>query len=254
MPDVSYIRTRVIKNELCIIPTELGIEPAIYPPFSHATKRDGPNRVNPFFLCMNATVKYEHHCRKYGMGTMSPRVNALFQKAVLIVALVYAVFEPAPGSYGAKKKAERGEDRKRKRQEEEEKEDGRKRGRQTRSRQAGPTVEGSGSEAIADGELKTLGSGESEGAMVDQRSDFGSDTDESSRTPDADEDIAFFDAITEELKNPGLSMHERVRLAMLQLFGGKDYETPHIPGVPDPPSVFDRISRGDYDAYEPPEE
>ncbi|KAE9388606.1 hypothetical protein BT96DRAFT_980985 [Gymnopus androsaceus JB14] len=110
MPDVSYIRTRVIKNELCIISTKLGTEPAIYQPFSHATKRDELNRVNPFFLCMNATDKYNRHCRKYGMETMSPQVNALFQKAVLIVALIYADFKPTPGSYGTKLKAERDED------------------------------------------------------------------------------------------------------------------------------------------------
>ncbi|KAE9388605.1 hypothetical protein BT96DRAFT_1004034 [Gymnopus androsaceus JB14] len=90
--------------------------------------------------------------------------------------------------------------------------------------------------------------------MDDQKSDFGLDMDETGRTPDAGEDIAFFNAITEELKNSGLSMHEQVRLAMLQLLGGKDYETPHIPGVPDPSSVLDCISRGDYDAYEPPAE
>lgn len=33
--------------------------------------------------------------------------------------------------------------------------------------------------------------------------------------------VALFDAITEELQKPGLSAEERVRLHMLQLFGGK---------------------------------
>ncbi|KAE9395525.1 hypothetical protein BT96DRAFT_1021880 [Gymnopus androsaceus JB14] len=234
MPNTSYIRTRVIDKELRIIPTHPDTEPVIHPPFSHSTKRSDLDRVNPFFLCINASDKYGRHCLKYGSGTMSPRVDALFQKAALIVNLVYAVFEPAPNSFGARRKAQVVEQKhERKRQRDEEKEDSRAGGRQTRSRQeTGPTVEGSGSEAIEGGESEAFGGGDSERAMDDQRSDFGSDMDE-----------------TEELKS-WIASKERVRLHMLQLFGGKDYETPHMPGVPDPPSVFDRISTGDYNAYE----
>ncbi|KAE9395523.1 hypothetical protein BT96DRAFT_1021878 [Gymnopus androsaceus JB14] len=206
-PSISYIRTRIIDKELWIIPIQPDTESVIYPPFSHSTQRSGSDRVNPFFVLINATEKYERHRLKYGTGTMSPRVDALLRKAAMIVELIFAELEPAPDSFGAKLKAQREEEKKAEK-------DSREGGRQIRSRQ-----EGGPTEAI-------------EG--------------------DADGDVAFFDAITEELKKPGLSPKERVRLHMLQLFGGKNYETPHMPGVPDPPSVFDRISKGDYNAYESP--
>ncbi|KZP14886.1 hypothetical protein FIBSPDRAFT_1048538 [Athelia psychrophila] len=243
-PHISYIRTKVVDKELRIIPTQPDAEPIIYPPFPHSTQRSGSDRVNPFFVCINASDKYEHHCLKYGTGTMSPRVDALLQKAVMIVELVLADLEPAPNSLGAQHKTEQDTAKNKKREEEKQAKEGSRQGgsRQTRSSGLDDAVEGGQLEAIEGSESEALGSGESEGAMDDQRSDFSLDMDETGGTPDADEGLAFWDAIEEELKQPGLSPRERVRLKMLQLFGGKDYRTPHMAGVPDPPSVFDRIS------------
>lgn len=201
---------------------------------------------------------------------MSPRVDALFQKAAKIVELVFAEFEPAPNSFGVQRKTQHEmekRERKRRREEEEAEEGSRKGGRQTRSGGLHDAVEGGLSEAMEGSEEEALGGDESEGAMDDQRSDFSLDMDETGGTPDADGGVAFFDAIEEKLKQPGLSPRERSRLKMLQLFGGKGqfsdcisglalssfylgYETPYLEGVPDLPSVFDRISNGDYNAYE----
>lgn len=259
----------MVDKELRIIPTQPDAEPIIYPPFSHSTQRFGSDRVNPFFVCINASSKYEHHCLKYGTGTMSPRVDALLQKAATIVELVFAELEPAPTSFGARRRAQQEmerRERKRRRGENEVKEASRERGQQNRSGGPHDAVESDLSGTIEGTEPEALGSGASEGAMDDQRSGFSLDMDEGG-TSDADGGVAFFDAIEEELKQPGLSPRERSRLRLLQLFGGKGqfsdccprlalssfylgYETPHLAGVPDLPSVFDRISKGDYNAYE----
>ncbi|KAF7977411.1 hypothetical protein HWV62_3544 [Athelia sp. TMB] len=249
---ISYIRTKVVDKELRIIPTQPDAEPIIYPPFSHSTQRFGSDRVNPFFVCINASSKYEHHRLKYGTETMSPRVDALLQKAATIVELVFAELEPAPNSFGARRRAQQEmekRERKRRRGENDVKEASREGGRQNRSGGLHDAVESDLSGTIEGTEPEALGSGASEGAMDDQRNGFSLDMDEGG-TSDADGGVAFFDAIEEELKQPGLSPRERSRLRLLQLFGGKGYETPHLAGVPDLPSVFDRISKGDYNAYE----
>lgn len=158
---------------------------------------------------------------------MSPRVNALFQKATEIVALIFTEFEPAPGSAGARLKAEKIERENKKRERDEANKDSQSKGdRRTRPRYDKGRTESIGggrseSEAIEEGESESFGSGEPEGATHDRRSDFGSDVDETGLTPDPDGGVAFFDAITEQLKKPGLSSEERVRLHLLQLFGGK---------------------------------
>ncbi|KZP14888.1 hypothetical protein FIBSPDRAFT_959330 [Athelia psychrophila] len=159
-PHISYIRTKVVDKELRIIPTQPDAEPSIYPPFPHSTQRSGSDRVNPFFVCINASDKYEHHCLKYGTGTMSPRVDALLQKAARIVELVFAELEPAPNSYCGKRKTEQETaklEQKREREEEKGAREGGGGGRRTRSRTMHDAVEGGLSEAIEGTHIKLVG-------------------------------------------------------------------------------------------------
>ncbi|KAF9058950.1 hypothetical protein BDP27DRAFT_1432006 [Rhodocollybia butyracea] len=214
MPHVSYFRTKIIEKELRVIPTQPDAEPIIYPPCFHSTQHCESERINPFFLCLHAVDKYEFHCRKYGIGMMSPRVDALFQKATKIMDLVFTKLEPSPNSRGAKYKAQS--------ELEEAKEIERKRRRESEDTKQG----------MCDGGEAVKGN------------------DEASWAASADGPAAYWDAITKELEQDDLSPRERSVLNLECIFLGRDYETPHIPGVPDPPSVFDCISRGDYIPYE----
>ncbi|KAF9058946.1 hypothetical protein BDP27DRAFT_1432002 [Rhodocollybia butyracea] len=204
---ISYVRTKIIDKELQIISDKPDVEPVIYPPFSHSTHRSLDEDVNPFFVCINASGKYEHHCRKYGNGTMSPRVDALFQKAVKITDLIYTKHETTPGSEcalrEARTEAKMEREKKRKREEEEEEEYARSRSR------------------MYDGSLETV---------EDMDEEAASDA-------DGDDLVAQWDAITKELERDDLSLRERSSLNIRRLFLGKTREIPHLPGVPDPPRI-----------------
>ncbi|KAF9058949.1 hypothetical protein BDP27DRAFT_1503181 [Rhodocollybia butyracea] len=210
---VSYVRTKIIDKELRIISDKPDIEPVIYPPFSHSTRRSVDEDIIPFFVCINASGKYEHHCQKYGNGAMSPWVDALFQKAVKITDLIFTKHESTPGSEGALRKArteaKMEREKKRKREAEEEEEYARSRSR------------------TYDGSLKTIEDDMDEEAASDA---------------DDDDLVTQWDAITKELEWDDLSLRERSSLNIQRLFLGKTYEIPHLPGVPDPPRC---ISGGD---------
>ncbi|KAE9391784.1 hypothetical protein BT96DRAFT_1001004 [Gymnopus androsaceus JB14] len=225
-PDGSYLHTKVLNKELYVV-----------------VKEDSDDEIKR--VCINASSKMAYHRKKYGVDTMSSRARALLEKAEKLVELLYANVMPEPGTEGAKLAAkEKAEEDARKEAERNQREPRQKEnnGREGRRESLRNRAGGSGGGVEA---LETMES-------MPGASESGSNSDEA-RTPDGnddddDDELAFCAAIQEKLRGNELTNSERVEFGLRYLFGTKGYETPHIPGIPDPPSVFDRILRGNHQA------
>lgn len=107
-PDGSYLHTKVLNKELCVVVKEgpdneiKSVKPYILPPFQHQTTRSESERLNPYLVCINAASKMKDHRKKHGVGTMSLRACALLEKAEKLVELLYEDVVPESGTTGAK--------------------------------------------------------------------------------------------------------------------------------------------------------
>ncbi|KAF8508384.1 hypothetical protein JB92DRAFT_2953149 [Gautieria morchelliformis] len=184
-----------------------GDPPSRFPPFRHVSTRGPSQTVNIFFFILNAGAKFRHHETCYGFGNISERAKGLVDKTLQLVELIY--FRPALNGVEIGAELAAGDD----------------------SSVAYPINRGN------------ITGFTSQGMQGTGSDDEAQDTEGDLLTDDADIILTNddMDEVFRRLDDPSLSPMERFDLSCTFMFPTA-YETPHsVRGLPEPPSVFDRL-------------